>query len=59
MVKNLPADAGDMGLIPDPGGSHMPCNNYACESQLMSPSAAIIEAHVPTACCLQQGKPPQ
>ena len=23
MVKNLPANAGDMDSIPDPGGSHM------------------------------------
>ena len=23
MVKNLPVNAGDMGLIPDPGRSHM------------------------------------
>ena len=23
VVKNLPANAGDMGLIPDPGRSHM------------------------------------
>ena len=23
VVENLPANAGDMGLIPDPGGSHM------------------------------------
>ena len=59
MVKNLPANAGDMGLIPDPGRSHMPWNNYACEPQLMSPSAAITEARVPTACSLQQEKPPQ
>ena len=24
VVRNLPANAGDMGLIPDPGRSHMP-----------------------------------
>ena len=24
VVKNLPASAGDAGLIPDPGRSHMP-----------------------------------
>ena len=23
MVKNSPATSGDMGLVPDPGGSHM------------------------------------
>ena len=27
VVKNLPASAGDMGLIPDPGRSHMLWNN--------------------------------
>ena len=26
-VKNLPANAGDMGLIPDAGGSHMAWSN--------------------------------
>ena len=25
--KNLPASAGDMGIIPDPGRSHMPQRN--------------------------------
>ena len=24
LVRNPPANAGDMGLIPGPGGSHMP-----------------------------------
>ena len=27
MVKNLPASAGDAGLIPDPGRSHMQRRN--------------------------------
>ena len=27
VVKNLPANAGDMGSIPDPGRSHMPQSN--------------------------------
>ena len=27
VVKNLPANAGDMGLIPGPGRSHMPQSN--------------------------------
>ena len=27
VVKNLPANAGDTGLIPGPGRSHMPRNN--------------------------------
>ena len=25
--RNLPANAGDTGLIPDPGRSHVPWNN--------------------------------
>ena len=27
VVKNLPANAGDMGLIPGPGRSHVPRSN--------------------------------
>ena len=27
VVKNLPANAGDMGLSPGPGSSHMPWSN--------------------------------
>ena len=27
VVKNPPASAGDMGCIPAPGKSHMPCGN--------------------------------
>ena len=27
VVKNLPANAGDMGSSPDPGRSHMPWSN--------------------------------
>ena len=27
VVKNLPANAGDTGLIPGPGNSHMPQSN--------------------------------
>ena len=27
VVKNLPANAGDMGSIPGPGKSHMPWSN--------------------------------
>ena len=28
VVKNLPANAGDTGSSPGPGGSHMPQSNY-------------------------------
>ena len=36
MVENLPANAGDMGLSPGLGGSHMPRSNWAREPQLLS-----------------------
>ena len=36
MVKNLPANAGDMGSIPDPGRSHISWSNYAHVPQLLS-----------------------
>ena len=34
--KNLPANAGDTGSIPGPGGSHMPWSNWARVPQLLS-----------------------
>ena len=37
MVKNLPANAGDTGLRPGPGRSHMLQNNKAREPQLLKP----------------------
>ena len=30
VVKNLPANAGDMDLIPDPGRSHISNDNKTC-----------------------------
>ena len=36
VVKNLPANAGDMGSIPDPGGSHMLWSDEAHAPQLLS-----------------------
>ena len=36
MVESLPADAGDTGSSPGPGGSHMPRSNWAREPQLLS-----------------------
>ena len=35
VVKNLPASAGDMGMIPDLGRPHMPWSNKACAPQLL------------------------
>ena len=45
MVKNLPANAGDGGLIPDPGRFHMPHGNQAHVSQLLKPVCS--RAHAP------------
>ena len=36
VVKNPPANAGDMGLSPGPGRSHMPWSNKAHAPQLLS-----------------------
>ena len=44
VVKNPPANAGDMGLIPGPGRFHVPWSNWACTPQLLSPHAVTTEA---------------
>ena len=49
VVKNPPANAGDTGLSPGPGRSHMP----------WSLCATTTEARAPRARALQQEKPPQ
>ena len=71
VVKNLPANAGDMGSSPGPGRSHMPRSNWACapqllhqhsrarEPQLLSPRATTTEACVPRTRAPQQEKPLQ
>ena len=71
VVKNSPANAGDMDSIPGPGRSHMPWSNKArvpqllslCsrahEPQLLSLHAATTEARAPRVCAPQQEKPPQ
>ena len=51
VLKNLPANAGDAGLIPGFGKSHIPWGNYACVPQLLSPCCR--------ACAPQQEKPLQ
>ena len=43
MVKDLPANAGDMGSSPGLGRSHMPRGNWAREPQLLSPRATTFE----------------
>ena len=71
LVKNLPANAGDMGSIPGPGKSHQPWSNKARvpqllslhsrapEPQLLSPWATTTEAHSLRAHAPWQEKPPQ
>ena len=71
MVKNPSANAGDTGLSPGLGRSHMPWSNKArvpqllslrsraCEPQLLSPCATTTEARVPRAGAPQQEKPLQ
>ena len=49
--KNLLANAGDTGLIPGPGRSHMLKNN-------LTPWATATEAHIARAQPLQQQEPP-
>ena len=56
VVGSLPANAGDMGLSPGLGGSHMPWSDWAhapqllslrsgaCEPQPLSPRATTTEA---------------
>ena len=51
VVKNPPANAGDMGLSPGPGRSHM--------VEHLSPCATTTEARPPGACAPQQEKPLQ
>ena len=52
VVESPPASAGDTGLIPDPGGSHMPWSSWTWELQLPKPT------HL-RACAPQQKKPGQ
>ena len=47
VVKNLPANVGDMGSIPGLGRSHMPQGNEAHAPQLLSLSTTATEAHLP------------
>ena len=58
VVKNLPANAGDMGSTPDLGTFHMPQEYKAHESQLLSPHAAAAHS-TPRACALRREKPLQ
>ena len=71
MVKNLPANTGDTGLIPGLGRSHIPrskkapvpqllsLRSRAREPQILSPRATTTEALMPRGHTLQQEKTPQ
>ena len=43
VVKNLPVNAGDTGLIPGPGRPNMLQSNLACAPQLLSPCSRAKE----------------
>ena len=49
VVKNLPANAGDMGSSPGPGRSYMLWSNSARVPQVLSLHTTTTEAHVPRA----------
>ena len=53
VVKNLPANAEDMRLIPGLGRYHMPLNNYACEPQLLSLCSRAQEPQLLKPSCLE------
>ena len=59
VVKNLPANAGDMGSIPDLGRFLMLQDNKAHDPQLLSPRAATTDASTSRACALPREKPLQ
>ena len=53
VVKNPPANAGDMGLSPGPGSSHMPRSNEAREPQLLSLRSRAREPQLQKPACLE------
>ena len=71
VVKNLPANAGNMGSVPHRARSHMPQSDEAgtsqllslCsrawELQLLSPMPQLLKFVCPRAHALQQEKPRQ
>ena len=71
VVENLPANAGDTGLSPGPGGSHVLRSSWACapqllslrsrarEPQLQSPRATTTEVPATRTHAPQQEKPPK
>ena len=53
MVKNLPANAGDMGSSPGLGRSHMPQSNEARVPQLLSMHSRAREPQLLKPACLE------
>ena len=58
MVKNPPANAGDVGLIPGQERSHVPWSNPACVPQLLSLRSATREATAMRSLCITAGEQP-
>ena len=62
MVKNLPANEGDLGLTPDLGRYHLLWSNQARAPQLLSLCSAAAAAEslqsCPTLCDPIDGSPP-
>ena len=55
VVKNLPANAGDMGSSPDPGRSHVSWGNEARGPQVLSLSSRAQEPQRLSPCALEPG----
>ena len=53
VIKNLPANAGDTGSSPGPGGSHMPRSSWAREPQLLSLRPRARESQLLKPACLE------
>ena len=53
MVKNPPANAGDMGSIPGPGRSHMPWSSQAHAPQLLNLCSRAREPHLLKPACIK------
>ena len=53
VVKNPPANAGDMGSSPGPGRSHMQRSNYARALQLLSMRSRAREPQLLKPACLE------
>ena len=64
VVKGLPANAGDTGSIPDPGGSYMAQSDWTCALEPPSLNCwvhgpQLLKLSGPRACVLQLEKTPQ